>query len=155
MSFSPNFKVLTDWRSSLNVAFSVLRRIKFIIEGDFSFGDFDPQSNFNGMTVTNYLVNRARYLRIGNLFIFSLDIRATLAAPFAVRVDYTIPVTAAGTSSSVQGGGAWGYNAGVIESGAVWGINGASNAIYSLRPALAAYTAGSYIFVANGLIEAI
>jgi hypothetical protein len=154
MSFSPNLKVLTDWRSSLTVSFSLLRRIKFIIEGDFSFGDFDPQSNFNGMTVTNYLVNRARYLRIGNLFIFSLDIRATLAAPFAQAVNYTIPATATGTSASVQGGGIYGYNAGVADNGA-WGITGATNIIYSLRPSLAAYTAGSYIFIANGVIEVI
>jgi hypothetical protein len=118
----------------------------------FSFGDFDPQTNFNGMTVTDYLVNRARYLRIGKLFFFSLDVRATLAAPFAQSVSYTIPAIASGTIASVQGGGVYAYNAGAADNGA-WGITGTTSIIYSLRPLLAPYTAGSYIFIANGFIE--
>lgn len=148
MSFSPNLKVLKDWRGSLNVAFSILRRVRFIVEETFSFGDFDPQINWNGMTITSPLVTRARYLKIFKMFWFSLDIGGTLAAPFTNIVTVTMPFATAEN----QGGTGFGQNAATAE-GSFWEVLAASNSLVVYRAAFGNYTAGAFRTRINGFLE--
>lgn len=155
MSFSPNLKVLTDWRSSLNVAFSVLRRIKFIIEDNFSFGDFNPQLNYGGMTVTSPLIYRARYLKIFKIMWFSIDVTATLAAPFTFQIVATLPATTAGDSSSYQGFCGVGQNTGAGEI-ILSQTLGTTNSLFIYRGnATPNFTAGVWRARINGFIEVI
>lgn len=150
----PNLKVLSDWRSSLNVAFSTLRRIPFLTEPVFQMGDFNPQTNFNGMTVTNYRVYRARYLKIYKFLWFSFEITATLAAPFAANVMITIPGTGYDPEQTFAGqsGGAQIRNAGAYETG-TWLLVGRTNVLQLNRPGWANFTAGASVFRANGFVE--
>lgn len=121
---------------------------------DFFFKDFEPATNFGTMTVTNYTVNRARYFSLWKFCWFSIDIRATLAAPLGTTVVVSLPVSAPPikTLAEVQGAGAYMFNAGVAETG-TWSISGGQNAINIHRPGTAAFTAGSFIVIANGFIE--
>jgi hypothetical protein len=152
MSFSPNLKVLSDWRSSLTVAFSALRRISFIVTSDFAFGDFNPQTNFSSMAATNYIINRARYFRIGSIMWLSFDIQATLAAVFVQAITITIPATVAGDSGVHQGLAGIGSNAGTGEETLGLALGG-TNSIQIYRPATAAYTAGAWRTRINGFVE--
>lgn len=159
MTVSPNLKVQKDWRGTLNLAFSVLRRIAFLTPEDFSFGTFDPQTDFAGMAVTNYRVYRTRYLKIFNFLWFSVDMSATLAAPLTNVVYVTIPATASLDNATVVGtsgqavGAAIG-NAGGLETGTAQISNG-SNRLQFLRATVNNYTAGSASFRANGFLEVI
>lgn len=156
MSFTLNLKVLKDWRSSLSVAFQILRRIQFIVEDTFSWGDFDPQIDWGGMAATGIEVGRCRYLKIWNFLWFSIDIRASLAAPFTTQVGITLPGTSTGggdySPKRVQGGAMIVYNAGVESIGS-HDITDDTNVTYIKRPALAAYTAGLFIVIGTGFIE--
>ena len=154
--FSPNFSVDANWKSTISKAFQQLRRVKFVVENTFSFGDFDPQTNFSGMTVTNYRVYRARYLKIFGMLWFSFEITATLAAPLAANVYIIIPGTGPDpdATSAGQSGGAQIRNAGVYETG-TWLLVGNTNQLQMNRPAWAAFTAGAAVFRANGFVEVI
>lgn len=114
--FSPKLAILSDWRSSLSVAFSYFRRIKFVVENTFELGDFDPQTNWKGMTVTNYEVYRARYLKIWKFAWISIDIIGTVAAPFAPNVVITVPFTMDSSVTKQQGGAATCTNGGLPEA---------------------------------------
>lgn len=152
MTFSPNLKVLSDWRSSLTVAFSTLRRIAFIVLDDFSFGDFNPNTNFSTMTATAYVCNRARYVKIGKFMFFSIDIQATLAAVFTSAVRITLPYTVAGESTSFQGVAGFGQNGGTGEACVAQVAGGASD-MFIYRYNNANYTAGAWRARINGFME--
>lgn len=154
MTISPNLKIGRDWRSTLNLAFSVLRRIVFLTPDDFSFGDFDPQTNFNGMAGTVYTVNKARYLKIFKMLWFSIDISATLAAVFTTNITVTMPATANGGTGGYQGFVGVGENAGVGELSAAQIQNG-TNLLNIYRQAFGAYTAGTWHSRINGFMEVI
>ena len=151
--FSINPSLLHGWKQTLTIFFSKIRRVSFVVEDTFSFGDFNPQVNWNGMTATVVSVNRARYLKIWKFFWFSIDISATLAAPFTTSVILTIPHTAyqsspAGahiTAGLLQNAGA--YEVGTCQ------VAGGSDQMTIFRTALGAYTAGAFLFRANGFIE--
>jgi hypothetical protein len=96
MTVSPNLKVGKDWRGTLNLAFSTLRRIVFLTPDDFSWGDFDPQINWNGMTATGTIVYRARYLKIFKFVWLSIDIRTTLSGAMTSSIAVTVPFTFGG-----------------------------------------------------------
>lgn len=150
-----NFTLDAAWRATLNKVFQQLRRVKFVVENSFSFGDFDPEINWNGMAATAVDVRRARYLKIFKMFWFSVDIRATLAAPFAAGVFITLPsviISNANEKSGVQGGGAYMFNAGTAEVG-TWSGNAGTNILNAYRPGTAVHTAGAFIFIANGFLE--
>lgn len=152
MSGGVNLKVFSDWKRSVSDAFRILRRTLFVYESDFTFQTFDPQINWNGMVATAISTNRARFLRISKTLLFSIDIRATLAAPFATSLSVAIPQGGTSAGTQVQGGGAYMFNAGVAEVG-TWSTLENGGVIMAQRPGNAAYTAGSFIFIANGFIE--
>jgi hypothetical protein len=154
MTFSPNLKVLPDWRSTVTVAFSILRRISFITLPDFQFGDFDPATNFSTMAATAYEVKRARFLRINKFLWFSIDLRATLAAVFVQAITITLPATAAGDSTTAQGVSGIGENAGAGE-GSLGIIVGETSTLQIYRPSIAAYSAGNWKSRINGFIEVV
>ena len=150
--YTPNLAVLSDWITSLTVAFSKLRRISFVVENTFTFEDFDPQTNYLGMTVTNYIVNRARYLKIFGLAWFSLDISATVAAPLANSVTITLPVTCAGDIGNKQGAGALLRLVGGDETG-YWITDSQVNLITFRRSTAINYAAGVLRIISNGFFE--
>lgn len=117
MSFSPNFSIVEGWNDTLTVAFQQLRRIKFIVEKDFSFGDYDCAPNFGAMTTSNYQMYRSRYLKINKFMWISIDFKVTLAAPFINVIILKLPYNVKGDDlSSQQTGACYVQNAG---SGAV------------------------------------
>lgn len=150
--FSPNVSLLSSWRQSITVLLQTLRRVKFVVENTFSFGDFDPQPNWFGMAATNVLIYRARYLRIYKFLWISVDISATLAAPFTNGIGITIPWTLAGDIASNQAFGARVSNNSVNDSGVVIG-NGTFSAVLFIRPVAANFTAGVTRITANGFFE--
>lgn len=150
MSISPNLKVGNDWRGSLNVAFATLRRILFIQESDFSFGDFDPQVNWNGMAASNVSILRARYLKIFNMLWFSLDLSATLAATFTTSFSIIMPATAG--SVGLQSFAGIGQNGGSNE-GCVAEIQAGTNILNIYRIGFGNYSAGSTRQRINGFME--
>lgn len=158
MTYSPNLPIGSGWKSTLQIAFQTLRRIKFIIESDFQWKDFDPNLNFYGMTVTNLLVPRCRYLLLGNIIYFSIDIRCTLGGAAANIITVSLPeniiTPPTNYSSATQGGGAFYTNAGVEETG-FWLSRANRNTIDFQRAGYANFGAGAFIGIANGFIEII
>lgn len=154
--YSPILNIASGWRTTVGNAFQTLRRVSFVIEDTFSFGDFDPQINWKGMAATAVVVRRARYLRIFNFLLFSLDISATLAAPFATEVQVTLPdsKTTYGTQNNneAQGGAYNGSNAGVGETNP-WNSNSGWSYLSLQRVNGAAYTAGAFRAILNGFLE--
>ena len=92
--YQPNLTLGNAWRNTIQALFVQLRRIKFAVEETFSFGDFDPQVNWQAMTVTGPVVNRARYFKIFNLAFISLNISSTITVAGAVNfIQITVPFT--------------------------------------------------------------
>lgn len=163
MSFyQPNLPILPDWKGTLTVAFAQLRRAVFVVEDSFTWNDFDPQINFNGMTVTNYNLLRSRILKLGKFVSISVHFTATLAAPLAAFFTLKLPYTAgtagvAGTSAAgtpYQGGACTLLNSAVQEVG-VWKIQQTGDTIFILRSPVANFGAGSLELIFNEVIEVI
>jgi len=140
---------LRAWRSEIISNFLVSENV-------FAFGDFDPQINWNGMAATGVIVYRARRLRIFNLMLFSVDIAATLAAPFTNVVTINIPgaalLAATAGAEDFQGGAGLIDNAGAGE-GSLWQIRGGESNLFIYRAAIANFTAGVMRARINGFIE--
>jgi hypothetical protein len=135
------------------LAFQTLRRVKFIVEPDFTWRDFNPNTNFGGMAVTGYEAVEARYMILGKLLFFSVDLRATLAAPFTNYVKFTIPEGKTAKGPKGQGAGAVVWNAGSLTPGH-WGAGSNGSTIdFAITPGYANYGAGLWIGIANGFIE--
>lgn len=150
--FSPNLKVMNDWRSSLTNAFGQLRRVKFAVEDTFEFKDFDPNLYFSGMTVTNLVVFAAKLLKLNNLVFFTVDATFTLAAPFSSTITFELPnVILSGPIARVQGGGCLTQNGLPYEAG-IWFGNGETNTIYTIRT-VGLYGAGGGNIRVNGFVE--
>jgi hypothetical protein len=152
--FKPNFSILQDWAQTCTVAFQQLRRISFLTEEIFSFGEFNPQVTWAG-TASAVTIFRARYLKIYKMLFFSIHIQATLAVPFTTTISVRLPYNAAGRiegGSAWQGGGAVLFNAGTRESGA-WAIQSGTDLLTFVRATAIAYTAGVAAVYANGFIE--
>jgi len=152
VTYSPNLPIGSGWKSTLQAAFQTLRRVKFIIEENFSFGDFDPQVNWNGMTVSAVNIRKARYLKLFKLFFVSVDIQATLAAPLTLNVTITIPETIYGTSTEYQSGAGSGNSGGPAVT-LVWQAQGTTDKILIYRYDFANYGAGVFRGVFNGFLE--
>lgn len=149
-----NLHIGKTWKDTLQSAFSYLRRIPFVVQDTFSFGDFDPNINWNGMTVSAVNIFKARYLKIGNMLWVTFYITATLAAPLAQVIYITVPGTAPigdNNANRVQGDLFWTANAGVSESGR-WVFYPGFNVLECGRFA-AAYGAGVSIFALNTFLE--
>ncbi|OQB10430.1 MAG: hypothetical protein BWY21_00351 [Parcubacteria group bacterium ADurb.Bin216] len=157
---TPNFKVDSNWKTTLNATFSALRRIRFLTEPVFAFGDFNPLIDFQGMTATNTNNRRCRFLRIYKFLWISVDCAATLAAPFTSVLYLTLPPgcivkgddTPNNTSVSRQGGGLFLQNAGATESGFWLGIP-LQNRLVVQRNASGNFTAGTMRFIFNAFVE--
>ncbi len=149
--FSPNC-------SRLPTLLQTLRRVPFVIEDTFSMGDFTPVIDWNGMTAADVMITRCRYLKIWNLFWFSIDIYATLSGAFSNAITVGIPFTAAGEYSSIfynrQGGGAYVWNNTTSDSG-TWNIASQSSNIVFRRTGNANWAAGVGRITANGFIEVV
>lgn len=154
MTISPNLAVGSDWRGTLNKAFSILRRIVFVDEQTFSWGDFDPQINWGGMAVTLEHIRRARFIKIWKLLFISFHVDATLGAPLTDRVIITIPGTLTGDINSFQDIPVTAYDAGALEIGTATGM-GTSNNIVFYRPGYAAHNAGAFTVRFNAILEVI
>lgn len=156
--FSPNFTLDEAWRTTLNKVFQQLRRIRFVVEDTFSFGTFDPTVDFQGMTISNYIVQRARFLRIWKFLWLSVDVTVTLASPFTVQMFVILPpgctVAGDGTDStdSRQGGSLVMQNNSTLEAG-YWLALPLSNRISIQRNAGGNYSAGNARFAFNTFIE--
>lgn len=160
MTNLPSLVIGSGWRETLNNAFATLRRINFLIYENFIFKTFDPKLDFQGMTATNYLVRRARFLKIYKFLWLSVDVSVTLAAPFDVQMFLTIPpaciIAGNNTTDTIprQGSSLIMQNAGVLEAGYWLGL-ALSNQISIQRNAGGNYTAGGARFVFNGFLEII
>lgn len=147
--FSPNC-------SRLATLLQTLRRVPFVIEDTFTFENFDPQVNWSGMTASNVMINRSCFLKIWNFLWVSVDITATLAAPFASNIQITIPYTAAGgydsTNSRRQGGGAYVWDAGVGAVG-LWFIISGQSQVFFQKGTPANWAAGTGRISGNFFIE--
>jgi hypothetical protein len=150
---SPNLPINTSWRSTLANAFQTLRRIAFLTEQVFQWGDFDPQIDWQGMAASTVLINRSRYLKIWRFFWFSVDFQATLAAPFTNYITIQIPSTVAPDSpTTFQAGGTMIQNAGALEAG-FWFATSSQNTLKFERTASGNFTAGAARIWGNGFIE--
>ena len=152
--FKPNFSVLQDWVQTCTVAFQQLRRISFLTEEIFSFGEFDPQVTWAG-TASAVTIFRARYLKIYKMLFFSIHIQATLAGPFTAVITIRLPYNPTGRidgGTASQGAGCSVVNAGVRETG-VWATLSGTDLLYISRATPVNFTAGQAIVYANGFIE--
>lgn len=152
---SLNPSILSTWKSTLAIAFQGFRKPKFATEDTFEFIDFDPQVNFGGMTTTNPII-MAKYLKLKNLLLFSVDISATLAAPFVAYFVIKIPGTLANSTTPlpfnrIQSGGCLTQNGLPLEAG-IWYGNANANEITLVRSA-GAFAAGVGRIMANGFVE--
>lgn len=154
MSFSPNLQVLSNWRQTVTVAFQQLRRVAFLVESIFSWGDFDPQINWNGMAATGVGIYRARYLRIYKFLWFGVDFGATLAAPFTSQITITIPSTLPNDPTALHAAGALVEDAGVFAVGYWYGIGG-TNLLNFRKGDTTNFAAGAGRVTCNGFIEII
>jgi len=155
--FSPNYAVLKNWQQTVTVAFQQLRRIKFVVRETFSFGNYDPQVNWQGMTVSGVTVNRARYLKLYKIIFLSIDFTATLAAPLTNFITVVIPEginapAAENGAIHLQGGAALVQDNGVTETG-TYQIVGGSNLINFFRSATANFNVGVARVTLNTFIE--
>lgn len=146
--FSPN-------TANLKSLLLTLRRVPFVIEDTFTFGDFDPQLDFQGMTVTNLRVRRARFLKIWSFFWFSIDFSATLAAPLNTTIRITIPYTTKSSGnpslSFNQGGGAVVVDS--VGADGFWLSGSDTNIIAVFKDNTAIYGAGGARVSLNGFLE--
>ncbi len=153
MSFySPNFATTSSWKTSVNLISSQLRKIKFVVESTFQWGDFDPQTTFSGMAASAYLIRRARYLKIWKFLWFSVDIAVTLGGPASNAINVNLPYTAYGASGEIQAGGARIDNAATAEA-ATWACSGGQSTLAFYRDGLANYALAATRIFANGFIE--
>lgn len=147
-----NFSPLSSWRSTFQVFFQQLRKTSFASDETFSWETFNPQINFNGMTATGYQLYAAKYVPLNNVFMFSVDLQVTLAAPFTNAIFLTIPNTSPTDPSRAQLIGAYVSVGGVAESG-FCGIGPGQNLLALYRAGFANYTAATYRIVCNGVLE--
>lgn len=150
----PNLPIGSAWKSTLNLAFQTLRRIKFVVAETFSFGDFDPQINWNGMAVSAVNIRRAKYLKIYKLLFFSVDFTGVVAAPLNNSVIVTLPATVAGNSGDAQSAGCSGNDAGAAVA-LVWQASALTTNLYVYRYNFVNYTAGVFRGIFNGFVEVI
>lgn len=138
--------------SRISALLQALRRVPFVIADTFSMGDFNPEVNWNGMAATDVKVCRARYLKIWSFLWISVDIYATVAAPFTNFITITIPGTIAGDVACNQSFGARVSNNSTNDPGILIG-NGTQNFMVFLRPLAANFSAGQARCTANGFLE--
>jgi len=155
MTYSPNLPINSSWKSTVQNAFQLLRRVKFMVEPDFEWETFNPQLNFGTMAATAVNIYDMRGLRVGNTFFFQGSIGATLAAVFTTDVQMTIPYNIYTSATSViQGGCIPVMNAGAWDSG-WWYASPNTNILNIRRAPVAAYTAGAFMACLSGTIEVI
>lgn len=148
--YSPKLIIANGWQTTLHAAFQTLRRIKFVVDNTFSFGDFDPQFNFNGMGTAALIVYRARFLKILNLLWVSIDFTVTLSAPLAANIGIIIPATAAGSSVVGASQAFYSYIGGVPGNSV---IAGGTNILNIQNSGLGNFAATATRILANGFIE--
>jgi len=153
--YSPNLPISSSWKSTLSNAFQLLRRVKFLVEDTFDWGSFNPQVNYTGMTTSNVIVYRARYLKIWKFFWFSIDAAATLAAPLSpyivIKIPYTIPLSSF-TSDSIQGDACMVMDNSIFEPGLWYGLS-KSNEITFIRSGVVNWSAGNNRIITNAFLE--
>lgn len=151
--FSPNLPILSKWQETFKVAFQKLRRTNFVIDNTFEWQDFDPQIDYQGMTVTGVANRIARYVKINKCLYVSLSLQATLAAPLATVIYVTIPGTAPNNTdgNTVQGGTPLLYSAGAAVLGR-WFLFPGFNKL-EIAPTAGAWGAGLMLIYLNTILE--
>jgi hypothetical protein len=150
--FSPKLSILSTWNSTVSQAFQMFRRVKFVVEDTFSWGDWLPAvSGQSGMVVNNITIFNARYLKLFNFLWVTFDIQFVTAAPFSTSVLLSLPATAAAPQKSAQ------FAATVVSGGGTDAglaiLDREANQIALFRPAAAAYAAATYRITCNGFFE--
>lgn len=145
-----NFKVLSDWRSSVSNAFQQLRRTIFVYENDFEWQTLPMEFDGNGLTY-NTLAIEANYLKIGKLLFIRCQVNFTASAGAVATVYLTIPYTFPTgpvdqiTTGFVSGGAA-------TYSGIVTGVQG-TNKIGVNQSTLANYALAGAVINFNAFFE--
>ena len=150
--FRFNASIQNTWRQSLTTILQILRRVVFVVEDSFSFGDFDPQIDWGGMTVTLVSIPRARYLKIWKMLWISVSFEGTVAAPLTTTIKITIPGTAQGVATAIQAYIFRLFEAATIQAGTVL-IRGGNNTLEFQKLNSANYTAGAVTLRLNGFFE--
>lgn len=151
MTYSPNLPISSGWKSTVQNAFQVLRRIKFLVEDDFTWTNFTPTLDFGTMAATGITIDM-KTMRVANTLFFRGQISATLAAVFGSQVLISLPSNGVVTSGFFLGGSIPVLNAGVWEAGQ-WVLGSDSNKLRIRRGNVANYTAGLFSCILNGFIE--
>ena len=154
--FSPNLKILADWRETFTSAFQELRRFPFATQNTFAWSNFNPQTNWRGMTTTLITISRTRYMLVNKILYFSLDISATLAAPLTNSVLITLPESLLAPGQAItpnaQAGATALLDGGILYTGK-WILYDGLNVIALQSATGANFAAGSFRCVTNGFIE--
>lgn len=154
--YTPKFATSSTWQSSVGLVTSQLRKIKFVVEKTFSWGNFDPKTDFGGMGSSAYILKGARYLRIYKLLLFRVHISVTLAggsSSFSISMP---PGCTAGGDASVsekQAGYVQLSDAVTADQPATWYTIAPADLIVVRPPNGALYAAGATTIVISGIIE--
>ena len=152
--FSPKLNILSTWNSTIGQAFQLFRRVLFVVEDTFSWGTWTPTlTGNNGMTVSAVHVRVARYLKIGKMFWFRLDLEFTPVAPLSTAISVSIPVT---TLPDGTGTGQF-FGLYLLHGGAGVATFGnaqeGQNYISFYRPNIVNYAAGVARAISSGFLE--
>jgi len=153
--FSPNLQVLSDWRSTVKVAFQKLAKTSYVTDSTFEWQTFDPQTDFSGMTITNYSLLHSRYLKINKLLFISCYFTVTLAAPLATTIYVTIPGTAPipKIAGDLQSGPFLLDTGGGVATTGRWYLNGNGGKLLVQQSAGTPYVAGGTVISIQASME--
>jgi hypothetical protein len=152
--FRFNASLQGTWKQTLATVLQILRRVTFVIEDTFSWGDFVPTLSYTGgMTASGVVINAARYLKIFNFAWFHFDINLTLVAPLSNTITVTLPVTTSLNSgfqvAFVQ------VNNAVLSEASYSNIAAGASDLLIYRPAAVNYTAVASRLICSGCLEVI
>lgn len=157
--FNFNASIQTSWKASLQTILQKLRRVSFVVEDTFSWGNFEPTLTYSGgMTGTAYFLRTARYLKIWKFLWFRFDFDITPVAPLSTTIYFSLPATTPGDVDVVTGTHV-GQTCLVLITGAVTNEVGSGyigrerNQLSIQRANNAAFTAVQNRITCNGFIE--
>ncbi len=152
--FRFNASLQGTWKQTLATVLQILRRVTFVIEETFSWGDFVPTLSYTGgMTSTDLNVNSARYLKVFGFLWFHFDITLTPVAPLSNTIIVTLPATTSLTSgyqvAFVQ------VNNAVLSEASYSNIAAGASDLLIYRPSAVNYTAVASRLICSGCLEVI
>lgn len=152
--FTPRIVSANTWENTMATLAGVLNRQKFVTEGTYIFTNWEPEFNWNGMTVTIPRVYKARIQTLGKISFISLQFGATLAAPLANTIGVNLPVTAPLLESGTSQCLAVRYSIGGTDEMGQAILNDGTNQLLLRRAPVANFTAAAiYVQLCQGFIE--